>query len=88
MILMLVRLLLPHPFHYKIKFCLQDSLVPNLVLIKEEEALEEKSSTNSHTIIVVCFLAVLLIVIAMFSNALAFLVFYKKPMFRKILSNR
>ena len=71
-------------------FCSQGSSeLPSLVLIQEEEALKGKSGSNSsQAIIIVCFLAVLIIVIAMFSNALAFLVFYKKPMFRKILSNR
>ena len=29
-----------------------------------------------------------LVVAALFSNGLAFLVFYKKPIFRKIISNR
>ena len=72
------------------------------MLIKEEgnSASEDSSSvhaptepassvaSNDKAIIIVCFLAVLFIVVAVFSNALAFLVFYKKPMFRKILANR
>ncbi len=35
-----------------------------------------------------CFLAIPTVIFALVSNGLAFLVFYKKPMFRKILSNR
>ena len=68
----------------------------DLVLIKEDgepRASEEENTSssvanNDKAIIIVCFLAVLFIVVAVFSNALAFLVFYKKPMFRKILANR
>ena len=70
------------------------------MLIKEEGNSASESEDSSTTepaslvastdkaIIIVCFLAVLFIVVAVFSNALAFLVFYKKPMFRKILANR
>ena len=35
-----------------------------------------------------CFLSVPIVTLALLSNGLAFLVFYKKPAFRKILSNK
>ena len=35
-----------------------------------------------------CLLSMPIVLIALFSNGLAFLVFYKKPAFRKILSNK
>ena len=35
-----------------------------------------------------CFLSVPIVTLALLSNGLAFVVFYKKPAFRKILSNK
>ena len=50
----------------------------------------EAAAAADFSVVVLSFLIITspLVLVALVSNLLALLVFYKKPMFRKILSNR
>ena len=59
------------------------SVTPNL---EHDQDMEQGGSVTLF--FAFCFLAIPTVIFALFSNGLAFLVFYKKPVFRKILSNK
>jgi len=57
-----------------------------ILVVGDEEGEEEDQKQNLAPTCVA--LAILLVLVALCSNLIAFLLFYKKPVFRKILSNR
>ena len=74
---------------YKVSLLFQDRDVtiagsPN-IWKEDQESLE---SDLLSLFLVFAFVAITTVLVALFSNGLAFLVFFKKPVFRKILSNR
>ena len=56
--------------------------------IWKENHQESLESDLVSLFLVFAFVAITSVLVALFSNGLAFLVFFKKPVFRKILSNR
>ena len=56
--------------------------------IWKEDHQESLESDLVSLFLVFAFVAITSVLVALFSNGLAFLVFFKKPVFRKILSNR
>ena len=53
------------------------------------QGVEEQEEDQKQNLAPTCIaLAILLVLVALCSNLIAFLLFYKKPVFRKILSNR
>ena len=56
--------------------------------MEENPAQMTSSSLMSNALLLFLLLSVPLIIVAITLNGLAFLVFYKKPVFRKILANR
>ena len=68
-----------HPIHYELQIFL------NYILGDEEGEEEDQKQNLAPTCVA---LAILLVLVALCSNLIAFLLFYKKPVFRKILSNR
>ena len=66
----------------------QDNSVTSQVWMEEKGTSLAFECGLFNLLLVFTFVAIAVVLIALLSNGLAFLVFYKKPVFRKILSNR
>ena len=71
-------------FFFLAIFCVSKELIGSLFAGDEEQEGDQKLNLAPTCIA----LAIFVVLVALCSNLIAFLLFYKKPVFRKILSNR